>query len=350
MKNPPKNSPRIQHEARLPGLPTPGVGTVDYIQDLSNAINSALAEINAGPIQNLAKLTPKGAVNTVFKATLHGEEVIVRVAKGSFGTFQKEAKCAQTALAEPASISTPVVKHIGKMSDFGARSLAYPDAFHISAFVKGKDLDDQALSLEKKTEAWEKVGETAARLHSKQVEGYGERLFDPPGTPVKRNDLLQTWVADIKTSLGLDSPPSRALAYILERHRDKISGALHFIASQDITPVLCHGNIQGSNVRVSENGTVSLLDWGSAAGHSALLDIAELYAFPPSRANPDEAETLRAAFFRGYGATSSPKANKLLSALIIARLAQGAAYMQDTFNALSEAEKISGRIDDISWT
>lgn len=337
-------------EHSLPQAPAiPDIGTSEYLQNLTDAINTAISRTSSDTISNLTKPDPKGAVNTVFKGTLGSREVIVRVARGSFGTFQKEQMSTKTALAEPQPINTPAVLHIGEIKEFGLNHPTYPDAFHISAFIEGKDLDDKALSLPEKIAAWKKVGTVAAALHTKKVEDFGERLFDTPQHSRSGAHSSSSWTDDIKKSLGLDSPPSRPLPTTLHRHREKIEEALALIEGYNIAPVLCHGNIQGNNVRVTPTGDISLLDWGSATGHSPLLDIAELYAFPPSRDNPEEAHELRKAFYGGYGESTTPQENKLLSAFIIVRLAQGAGYMQDKLESEVVAENVASRIGDIPW-
>jgi len=68
-----------------------------------------------------------------------------------------------------------------------------------------------------------------------------------------------------------------------------------------------------------------LIDWSAATGHTPLLDIAELYSFPPGEAN-------RGAFYSGYGERFSDD-DPFVRELVILRLACGKVWLNEMIEA-----------------
>ena len=316
-------------------LPTPPTPTVT---DLENAINTSLSSAKLGSITNLEQLTTNGAVNAVYKATLEDQAVIIRVAAAyELGTFQKEMACSQRVAGK---LKTPHVLFVGKTE--------YPNhAIHIAPLIDGTDLNKYTGPLDGRAEFWKQIGTATKELHKTCVGGFGEQLFD---APTGLNQSLDTWTDRIRDQIGFRSSGTNQIPQPLKELEAKIKRAFEVINSsvkqEDTQPVLCHGNIQENNIRIDGGGIAWLIDWGTATGHDRLLDIAELYAFPPSN-DADTSARLRQAFFEGYGETITPEESPLLRAFIIVRLAQAVAYFHGKMTPFNEYKNLQERLGDI---
>jgi len=258
----------------------------------------------ASKVCSISTIADRGLCNAVYKIETDHLPLILRVNKASeVGTYTKERWCADLARAQ--GILTPKVLAVGKTEAL---------SFHISEYVEGEDLLD--LPRTARSKAWRDVGVMLQKLHQVSAQGFGEDLAGSVhgGAPTTLKDWAD-WFKEYCCESG-DLIHQQVLN--VEQHR-KVIENFDMIGMAKVNPVVCHGNAVEKNFRIDKKGRTWLLDWGTASGHSPLLDIAELQAFV---VDPED----HAAFYTGYGQTYSGNEH-LLHQLTIARLTISIAWL-----------------------
>lgn len=254
-------------------------------------------------ITDVVEPPPNGFTNTVYFANSSAGRVVVRVAaSGEIDTYRKEADVA--ARARSLGVRTPAVLGVGTTER---------EAFHVSQYVPGYDLNSSLVPAP--GSAWQEVGEMTQRLHSCRI---------PHDTPEWRPDASIARFAEDR--LRYCATVSRSGApHVGPARLERITEALAVLHTRTISSVLCHGNLQGNNVRVDESERPWLIDWGSASGHTRLMDIAELYFRSPGEEN-------RKAFYEGYGERFSDE-DPFVRELVILKLATGKVWLNEKLGA-----------------
>ncbi len=189
----------------------------------------------------------------------------------------------------------------------------FPNGFMLSEFVRGTSGTDAVKQkLLSETELYEKLGKLARLIHGIAVQRHGlinsgkgqfTNYLDMPLTDAKR-------LLNLLTKKGaLKQDPYEQVKKIVETIINKYK--------QHITPVLLHGDMSETNIIVTPNKNIILIDWDNARAGFWLSDFIELsrrhLAEKSWSANPLRMKKARNAFFKGYGKT--PFTNRQLLTL-----------------------------------
>lgn len=234
----------------------------DFIRMVfSHSLGASVAKIEA--------ITGQGECNNVFSVRTSSGEFILRTntsAEGLSG-YEKEAWC-----LEKTSSFIPGPSVLGLGSEDGT-------AWMIENRIQGavgsslrKDPLQPASS--KELSVWRQLGTYAARLQDIQIEGFG--FFMKSGNPgVFRNSWLEMvdyYIGEIfENDNRIDTDILTAKQIELARER------LEYLKSWNFSPSLAHANFALKNTILAENGTLYVIDWGSAESTRGLhLDMAEI--------------------------------------------------------------------------
>jgi len=227
------------------------------MKELAKAITRKVFGKAPGGIE---QIKGKGVVNLVFKISLDNEHFILRFQKGrsALSNFEKEKWCMDA-----------VSKKGVKTSRCVALGFYKGHAYSFQSFISGKhggDVLDQ-------NGVWLALGKYAKKVNSIRVEGYGEEFkfleskahHDWKGV----NDWQEDYFFNDKFFEKYKLFPSNKLAKIKKRVLE--------MRKWNFKPTLSHANLTPRNTIVRADGSVHIIDWGTASGHlSPHRDVAEL--------------------------------------------------------------------------
>src|SRR5690606_12411305 len=234
----------------------------------------------------------KGIVNEVCVVETDNNKVVIRMnSKDTYPTFLKEKWCIEQALA--AGIPSPEVLFVGIFGE---------TAYMIQTFVDGEN----GLDTEKdRVEIWKQVGVYLQMIHAIPVKGFGENLDDagqgvfytPPHTGSDGS-----WLGYVNYNINSLTEHDQLieLGVINKTESKRVRELFENIKNEKFKFGLNHGDISLKNTIVSEEGQLSLLDWGSAqvsvVPHE---DIIEIWKCQMLGGGPTSQEW--SAFLEGYG-------------------------------------------------
>lgn len=229
-------------------------------------------------VLEVREIVGAGIVNRVFDIECAGDRLVLRARFGSeqVGTFLKERWCA--ARAREAGIPTPEILSVGVLGTH---------AYSIQRWSPGTPGDRYRGDIRS---LWETIGRWTKCIHSIEALGFGEEL----GGPVSGDASLAGWV-ERQIAYALSDGELVKAAVLTASEARECEQRLREIAAWRCAPRLCHGDLGPRNVLVAEDGSITVLDWGTASGHAAPeLDLAELLVWDVEPAHVE-------AFLRGYG-------------------------------------------------
>jgi fructosamine-3-kinase len=225
-----------------------------------------------------------GVVNQVFSVATEHHRYVLRLNQDSLAVFLKE----QWAMAQASKkqVRVPQVFVVGETDGISYMLMEQAPGVMLSQYSGDRE------------RAFVNLGAQVRRLHQIQVEGYG---FDLDLTDIEHPRFREDWAEVIRGEHEMTfANPS--LLEMGALNQNQIEAAIEFLkpmAMWQYPAMLCHGDLNLSNVLVDENGEVTILDWTGAKGGPALLfDLSGL-----SMKNPAEF----AAFCHGYGLSNEQR-------------------------------------------
>jgi aminoglycoside phosphotransferase (APT) family kinase protein len=210
------------------------------------------------------EIVGKGKNNLVFKITTEKGICILRLqnSQKELETYRKEKWCAD--VAKNAGIPTPEILSIGVCGEY---------AFSIQEYVEGTRGIDAKTSV---SEIWHTLGQYAKIFNQ----------IPAPELTFNHVSFLQAlFVEDFFTAGNIFS----------QEVSSKIQDRLKETTEWEFIPKLCHGNLHPSNVILSVDGVVHLIDWETATGNrTPQSELAEIYTWNTGKENV-------AHFLAGYG-------------------------------------------------
>lgn len=225
-----------------------------------NTVLSKAEQIAEDFLQENAKdsyeILGKGIVNEVCVVETDNNKVVIRMnSKDTYSTFLKEKWCIEQVLAE--GIPSPEVLSVG---------ISGETAYMIQTFVDGEN----GLDTEKdRVEIWKQVGVYLQMIHAIPVKGFGENLDDAGqgvfySPPHPGSD--GSWLGYVNYNINSLTEHDQLieLGVINKTESKRVRELFENINNEKFKFGLNHGDISLKNTIVSEEGQVSLLDWGSA--------------------------------------------------------------------------------------
>jgi len=223
----------------------------------------------------------RGSVNQIYVAETVKEKYILRVdpSENSIDRFTKEMWCSE--VANKNGVFAPKVLKIG---------LEAGHPYMIMEYVDGINGDE---SFEKE-KIWKILGGHARRIHSINVQGFGEGMPHP-------GVFNDTWSRYLDYNISSLAKNDKVIecGVITGRESEKIKGIFVGLKDANFKFGLTHYDLSLKNTILSKNGDLYVLDWGSAlAAPVPYLDIAEILD-----SSLDEKSQEFSLFLDGYGLT-----------------------------------------------
>jgi aminoglycoside phosphotransferase (APT) family kinase protein len=269
-----------------------------------------VAALGEAPL-SIRPIADGGIVNTVFEVETQAAQLIFRIQFDRAdleGAFLKERWCLERARA--VGVPGPEVVAVGIHG-----SHAYAIHTRVHGVVGSRYTGDVA-------HVWREIGRYARRFHRVEARGFGEHLGGPLGEAPDTS--LAGWV-DGWDELLFSTPLLINRGLLSAAAFDAARARLAQIRCWSGVPRLCHGNLSLDNAIVDERGRVSIIDWGTAAGHLAPeLDLAELHAW-----SIDPRPRSLTPFLEGYGLSTGEceSMQETLEVLQLWRVLSGAWWM-----------------------
>jgi aminoglycoside phosphotransferase (APT) family kinase protein len=235
----------------------------------------------------------KGSVNKLYIVRTPGSEVVVRmnVDAGALQVYEKERWCMEQAAAQ--GIPGPAIIAVGKDAEA---------AYMIQTFVTGDHGEDSPME---KKYIWGELGKYTRIVHSLRVQGFGEMLTDPRQGVFEaptHDNFDGSWRSFVKYNVEslTENDELINLNVITAAQSDCVKRLFENLLACPFQFGLNHGDISLKNTIVNKNGTVTLLDWGSAEVNIVPhWDLIQLLQCHMEANNPDNSHI--EAFLDGYG-------------------------------------------------
>ncbi len=214
---------------------------------------------------SIREITGRGLNNLVFNIATEKDPLILRMKKSlpELETYRKEKWCAD--VAKEAGIPTPKILKVGIYDDYSFSFQEYIDG------IDGNYAKD-------KTKIWYTLGQYAKIINS-----------------IPAKDLTLDYKSYIQELFNGDFFVTNGI--FSTEMSSRIKERLEEATEWKFTPNLCHRNLNPSNVVLSTEGIVHLIDWENAAGDlSPLSELGEIYTWNTGRENISQ-------FLAGYGLT-----------------------------------------------
>lgn len=273
----------------------------------------------------IQEIVGKGKNNFVFKIVANDTSYILRLrnSQKELKTYQKEEWCSE--VARKAGIPTPEILKVGTYETY---------AFSIQDFVDGTQ---GAEAKDDVSKIWHTLGQYAKIINS----------IPAPEITFNYSTFVQELFAeDFFTADNIFSQELSA----------KIQDRLEETTGWDFLPNLCHGNLHPSNVILSEDGVVHLIDWETATGNRVpQSELAEIYTWNTGKENVSQ-------FLDGYGLTENEVQDMMrdIQTLVLLRLVSVIRkkiggdddWKQNVYiqNTVARLEKIENYQNDILFT
>lgn len=199
-------------------------------------------------VLEIKQIKNKGKVNDTYVLTTSSFKYVVRIdpSETTVDRFQKEAWC---------------MGETQKLGVFGAKVLGLgiteSHPYMLLSYLDGIDGDE--IEKDKQIVIWARLGEYARKIHSVQVTGYGEKM-------IAAGTFDGSWEQFLDYNIsGLKADDKLLALHIITQEQSKILSEVFFkLKNTKFTFGLIHHDLSLKNTRVSQDGTVYLLDWGSA--------------------------------------------------------------------------------------
>ena len=211
----------------------------------------------------IEEIVGKGKNNLVFKIVTEENTYILRLkhSQKELQTYQKEKWCSE--LAEKAGIPTPKILKVGMYGEYSFSFQEYIDG------VDGNDAED-------KTKIWYTLGQYAKIINS-----------------IPAEDLTLDYKLFIQELFEGDFFVAKSI--FSQEVSSRIKERLGETTGWKFSPKLCHRNLNPSNVVLSTEGIIHLIDWENATGNCApLSELGEIYTWNTGKENISQ-------FLVGYG-------------------------------------------------
>jgi aminoglycoside phosphotransferase (APT) family kinase protein len=233
-------------------------------------MKEALAQITESAFgssyTNAVPIVGKGKSNQVFKVEIDNRSFIFRLSKGKeqLDLYKKEKLCAEK--AQESGVKTPSITHIGCVEEW---------TYSIQEFIEGT-LGTEA----NEKEVWFKLGQVAKQVHQ-----------------IPANEIAINYRQKLHDLFSEDHFLEHDV--ITEETQKAIVNRLQETINWEFSPKLCHGNFWPNNVILAKEGSVWLIDWGTATGNWApVADLADIYTWKTGKNNI-------ATFCDGYGLSNT---------------------------------------------
>ncbi|MBS4223654.1 phosphotransferase [Lederbergia citrea] len=248
-------------------------------------------------VTSLEPILGKGSVNTIYIARTKSTEIVVRMNSDSrsFKDYQKERWCIEQASAK--GIPSPTVLTMGQRGEV---------AYMIQTFIAGEHGEDSDLD---RNGLWRKLGEYAKSIHSINTNGFGEVLTDPDNGTFQaplHDNFDGTWSGFVKYNIESLTEDDKLiqLGVMTKSESNQIKLLFENIQGRKFKFGLNHGDISLKNTIISNDGTVNLIDWGSAEVN--IIPQGDLLQLLQCQIESDHPNTIELhAFLEGYGITQS---------------------------------------------
>lgn len=190
----------------------------------------------------------RGEVNQVYKVIAGDRTVILRInTPNEYERFLKEKWCADTASR---TVSTPRVICVDKTPEC---------AYMLLDYIPGKNGKDIAAT----SHFWQLMGQDLHKIHRIPVNGFGEKLQD--FTTNTRNHWSVYLSENIQALSG--NSPIIELRIFDNQEVDRLVRLFESLQNKEFAFGLSHGDYSPANTIVSQDGSVNIIDWGSAEAH-----------------------------------------------------------------------------------
>jgi len=255
-------------------------------QDIAVISEAAAASLQE-PVRSIQPIG-QGSNNKNFLVETTSGRVVVKLSHDhkqhrALRDYQKEKWCIEQSSA--LGVPGPSVLSVGEVGD---------NPYMVETFVEG--ISGKKIAGDRSA-IWRKLGEYAKLIHSIQVSGWGDDLFDDtPGG--QRTSWLKFLNYNIE-SLA-DDDLLIELAVIDRAQSRRIRGLFGELKDRTFRFGLSHGDLSIWNVLVDSSGKISLLDWGSAEAHIVPhFDMLHMIGRHPKDGTTTVEEM--SAFRQGYG-------------------------------------------------
>ncbi len=248
-----------------------------YNQCMSD--EGTIKKILNGNITSIKPVLNKGDVNRVYVVTTDKETVVLRLNEaGELQRFKKEEWCltkvSEIGIRSPQVLSTGVLDSI---------------AYMVLNFIPGLNGEEIA---ENKSYIWHELGVYAKKIHSIQVQGFGERFING-----RFSDFWKRYVRYNIESLN-DDDKLLEMGVISKTDSEDLKHSFSVLLDRKFNFGLTHGDLSLANIIV-EGEKITLIDWGSAeltvVPHYEIIGIFE--------DSLKENDPLFEDFLTGYGMT-----------------------------------------------
>lgn len=273
---------------------------------------------------SIREIIGRGLNNLVFYIATEKDPLILRMKKSlpELETYRKEKWCAD--VAKDSGIPTPKILKVGIYDDYSYSFQEYVDG------IDGNDAED-------KTRIWYTLGQYAKIINS-----------------IPAKDLTLDYKSYIQGLFNADFFVSNGI--FSQEISLRIKERLEETTEWKFSSKLCHRNLNPSNVVLSTEGIVHLIDWENAAGDCTLLsELGEIYTWNTGKENISQ-------FLAGYGLTEIEVGEMMrdVQTLILLRLVgvikrkvtkindwKQDSFIQDTINMITGIQNYQ---DDILFT
>lgn len=255
-------------------------------QDIAVISEAATASLQE-PVRSIQPIG-QGSNNRNFLIETTSGRVVVKLSHEhkrhrALRDYQKEKWCIEQSAA--LGVPGPSVLSVGKVGD---------EPYMVETFVEG--INGREIAGDRRA-VWHKLGKYAKLIHSIEVSGWGEDLFDDtPGG--QRASWLKFLTYNIESLT--DDDPLIGLGVIDRAQSRRVRGLFEGLKDATFRFGLSHGDLSIWNVLVDPAGKVSLLDWGSAEANIVPhFDLLHVIGHHLKDGTPTAEEV--SAFRQGYG-------------------------------------------------
>lgn len=250
------------------------------------------------------KLTPivgKGEANEVYLVDRGDERFILRLHPGeeTVRTYEKERWC----IEQSTKVGVPNAECLAIGSGDGK-------AWMIQTALNAVDATDWRGD---RLHVWRQLGKHAAAINSIVTTGFGWDLEDS-----ESGNFGGTWGDVVQWSLNdlFEDGFFRRQLILTGQQEGAARARLEEMVDWTVQPRLSHGNLAPKNAMVAADGTVFVIDWGTAGSMPApYQDLSDVMTWGWSIAEVS-------AFMEGYGISESDalQMNRCLQTLVLQRL------------------------------
>jgi aminoglycoside phosphotransferase (APT) family kinase protein len=239
-------------------------------------------------VLDIKQILNRGQVNETYVLSTASKKYVLRLDPNehTLDRFKKEAWCAEE--ANKAGVLTPRVLHMDFIQE---------NPFVILPFIEGVNGDEAP---EQAALLWKTLGEYARKIHAIPVKGYGEGM-EAPGI------FNGSWQKFLDYNISALDPNDKLLklGVITSAQSQSLKQIFESISKRTFVFGLIHFDLSPNNTIITKEGSVYLLDWGSAEVNVVPhMDLEEILD-SSLQDNSDSFEL----FLQGYGLSRSEYKN-----------------------------------------